>query len=104
MSYELSVTPDFFTGVDYIWSIKPSNYPKNCLQSLISLEKYEQKYFLAMIKDILNIDYTKDQEISESVYFDFLDKIRETNECKNLNTPVIVYIDKNHVYSIEVYD
>jgi hypothetical protein len=109
--YELSFSGDFFTGTEQIEDIQPSYNSKSCLQALISWSVYNPNSFKEMIKNVLSYEskiVVKDniyylEYIPDHIFYELLNKIHETNTCYNLNNPVLVYIDKNHEYSIYVY-
>ena len=101
MSYSLSFSQEFFTGSEQLEDIQPSARPENCLQAIISLPKREQ---VAIARDVLGSQHPVLYVTTESFPYDVLDKIRETDTCGDLCSPVEVYIDPEGYHSILVYD
>lgn len=105
--YELSFSEDFFTGFVPLENIEISDYPTSVFQALVSWAENARESFLEMLGDVLGQNYKEVWAkglIGETVFYELLDKIRETNTCENLNSPVLVYIDPNYEYSVKVYD
>ncbi len=102
MAYSLSFNREFFSGdgeVD-MYSIQPSNRPTSVLQAIISLSNEEKINIAKEVMESTNPEFYVD---SESFEFDVLEKVRETNTCSNLDTPVSVWIDPEGWYTVEVY-
>lgn len=105
MAYGLSFSEEFFTGdgeVD-VYDIEPSDKPTSVLQAIISMDANDK---LAMTRELFEMDEdaAKLYIDSESWGFDVLDKVRETDTCGDLSTPVDVWIDDNGRWVLDVYD
>lgn len=101
--YGLSFSEEFFSGdgsVD-IYEMEPSEYPTNVYQAIISLPHEEQ---VGIARDILNSINPEFYVDSEGFAFDVLDKVRETDLCDDLSSPVTVYVDPEQRYSVTVYE
>ena len=105
MSYGLSFSEEFFVGngeYDY-YKMPASATPTSVLQAVVTLDRDE----LSKIGvDVFG--YTQEvAEIwadSESCAMDIVDKVRQTDTCDSLQSPVNVYIDSDGFYSLSVYD
>ena len=102
MSFDLSFSNEFFTGTEQIEDIEVIEKPTNVLQSIISLHANDIDFFWEMVQDVFNIE--KMDYLPESLIIDILDKIRETNTCTDLSSPISVWIDSEGIYTLEVYD
>ncbi len=103
MSYSLSFSEEFYTDETFPYDTKKSKRPTNVYQAIISMPVSEVRQ---MAKDVFGI---KEDRFgywyhSESFGSDVLDKIRETDTCSNLDSPVRVWIDPEGNYSVLVYD
>jgi hypothetical protein len=101
MSYSLSFSEEFFTDETFPYDTTPSNRPTTVYQAIVSLPKAEQ---LAIARDVMNSPHPVLYVQSESFAADVLEKIRETDTCADLSSPVEVYIDAEGWYSVLVYD
>jgi hypothetical protein len=109
MSYELSFSPEFF----YEHSDFPevTETPCSVYESLHNFSVLDQITFNEMVKEVLGYDLVIKEVFDfgigaytyypENIIFDLIEKVKEYNECKNLNTPVEVCINEN--YSVKVY-
>jgi hypothetical protein len=105
MSYGLSFSEEFFTGngENDIYEMPPSEKPTNVLQAAVSLPPDQLQ---AIGQDVFGYDAESAQiwSTTESAAFEIVDKVRETDRCDDLSTPVTVYIDEEGYYSLTVYD
>jgi hypothetical protein len=101
MSYSLSFSDAFFTDESFPYETQPSERPTTVYQAIISLPKRDQ---LAIAREVLGSQHAVLHVMGESFACDVLDKIRETDTCANLDSPVEVYIDREGWYSLPVYD
>lgn len=101
MSFSLSFAEAFFTDETFPYDTEPSNHPTTVYQAIISLPKSEQ---VAIARDVLGSPHPYLYIKTESFACDVLDKVRETDTCDDLSSPVEVYIDKDGWHSVMVYD
>lgn len=99
--YGLSFSEEFFTGTEDIYAIQPSGRPTNVYQALLSLPKRDR---VGIARDVLKSPHPILATLCESFEFDVLEKIRETDLCDDLSSPVTVYIDPDQYYSVTIYD
>lgn len=107
MSYNLSFSEDFFTGDTEVENIHPSRRPTSILQALISMAHYDRKEFDVMLEDVMGESYAKvwaGKPVGETVWGDILDKARKVDTCRDLRSPVEVYLDNGGHHTVEVYD
>ena len=101
MSYSLSFSESFFTDESFPCDTQPSNRPTTVYQAIIGLPKAEQ---LAIARDVMKSPHPVLYVQSESFAADVLDRVRETDVCDDLSSPVEVYIDPEGWHSVLVYD
>ena len=101
MSYSLSFSEPFFADETSPYDMEPSHRPTTVYQAIISLPKAEQ---VAIAREVMKSPHPVPYVQSESFATDVLDKIRETDTCASLGSPVEVYIDPEGWYSVLVYD
>ncbi len=103
MSYELSFSEEFFTDETAPYDTEPSKRPTNVYQAIVSLSKKELREIGRKVLRIpaKNIAFWVD---SEGAAWEVLGKVRETNTCSNITTPVRVWIDSQGDYQLTVYD
>jgi hypothetical protein len=101
MAYGLSFSEAFFTGDTDVYYMKPSESPTNVFQAILSLPKKER---LGIARDVLKSPHPVMACMSDSFEFNVLDKIRETDLCDDLRSPITVYIDPDQNYSVTVYE
>ena len=101
MSYSLSFSPEFFTDETFPYDTEPSNRPTTVYQAILSLPKRDQ---VAIAREVLKSPHPVLHVMSESFAADVLDRVRETDSCADLSSPVEVYIDAEGWYSVLVYD
>ena len=95
MSYGLSFAPEFFWGDDSAENMKPSDRPTSVRQALSTLPDNQ---WAALARDLFGI------EPSELELDMVMQRILETNTCRNLDSPVEVFVDREGFYSILVYE
>ena len=93
MYYALSFADTFFWGEDL--RDRPNPRPTNVLQALISLPAERQA---ELARNVFEVE--PDQLEMEAVLL----KVVETNTCRNLDSPVEVFIDPAGDYTLLVYD
>mgnify|MGYP003343712177 CR=1 FL=1 len=101
MSYELSFGPEFFfaEGEPYDrneeYTEEEKNFPTSVYMALMAMPTEE---WFQLAEDVFGC--SGDFLTAETV----IDKIRETDSCQDLSSPVRVYIDEEGYYSVQVYD
>lgn len=103
--FSLSFSNEFFygDGTEDYYSMPPSERPTNVHQALVSLDDEERKN---IARDVLGakedcIEFYIHAETFES---DVMEKIKETDTCDTLSSPIRVYIDSEQNYSVKVYE
>ncbi len=101
--YGLSFSEEFFSGDDEVdlYNISPSERPTFVLQAIISLDRKVQ---IEIARDVMGASDPEFYVDDESFPFDVLERVRETDLCDSLESPITVYIDEDQVYSVEVYE
>lgn len=97
--FSLSFAPDFFdNGND-----SPSDRPTSVLQAIESLGDDTKR---DIARDVLKVNESLVEYTirSESFAHDVLAKVKETDKCVDLSSPVEVYIDPQGDYTVFVYD
>ena len=94
VSYALSFSPQFFLADDPD-VIKRSERPTCVYQALLSMR---QETWDAMARDVFGCDPARLDP------FTVMDKVRETDTCSNLDSPVQVWIDAEGWYDVLVYE
>ena len=94
MAYSLSFSEPFFCN-DEIDSIRSSEQPTSVYQAILSIQDHEWNQIAF---DVFGVDPEHLDPMA------VLDRIRETNTCSNLDSPVRVWIDKEGVYDVIVFD
>lgn len=99
MSYELSFSDDFFFAEGEPYDNPPdlSETPVSVWNAIVSMRELHPKEWADLARDVFN--EAPQYLLSEMVF----DKIKETNTCANLDTPVRVYIDPAGDYFVEVF-
>jgi len=101
MSYSLTFAEEFFADETFPYDTQPSDRPTTVYQAIISLPKAEQ---LAIAREVMKSPHPVLYVQSESFACDVLERVRETDTCADLTSPVEVYIDAEGWYSVLVYD
>jgi len=94
LSYALSFSPDFFCGGDPK-ATEPSPRPTSVCQAIASMSR---ETWDEMAHEVFRM---KPGDLDCGTV---LDKVRETNTCANLDSPVQVWIDEQGRYDVLVYD
>jgi hypothetical protein len=100
MSYSLSFSPEFFfaEGEPYDGGPEVSEAPISVWNAIESMRQLTPEDWADMARELFGVE--PEYLTPEAV----LEKIQETNTCRNLESPVEVYIDSEGNYSVEVYD
>jgi hypothetical protein len=94
MSYALSFAPEFFWGTVPLDELKPSNRPTSVCQALLSLPDDQ---WASLARDEFGVEPNAlDLEMA-------INRVIETDPCRNLDTPVEVFIDQDGFHSVLVY-
>lgn len=101
--YGLSFSEEFFNGTEDYFDIEPSDRPTSVLQALVSLD---EQVCRDIARDVLGVaeDCIEFAIRSETFEHDVMEKIRETDLCDTLSSPITVYIDSDQNYSVTVYE
>ena len=96
MAFGLSFSEEFFTGDDGCDCPEPSDRPTNVRQALASMsdDKWNE-----MVKEVFP---DRDPECVD--LDDVMTKVRQTDTCGDMSTPVVVWIDSEGFYTVDVYD
>ena len=97
MAYALSFAPEFFWGDG---SIAPEDLPRSdqptCVyQAILSLPDDQ---WAALARDVF--DCKPDDLDPETV----LCRVQETNTCRNLDSPVEIYVDPDGYYTLFIHE
>ena len=95
MSYALSFAPEFFWGDQPARESTPSDRPTSVCQALASLPDNE---WAVLARDLFG---TEPSDLELDIV---MQRVLETNTCRNLDSPVEVYIDREGFHSILVYE
>jgi len=98
MAYELSFAPEFFVGPhDHDGSIDFDNLeePTSVYQALMAMSEEE---FAEMTYEVFGVE---PDLVDINVV---MQKIRETDTCGDLRSPVDVWIDEEGYYTVNVYE
>ena len=97
--YDLSFSQEFF------WN--NSEHPEvtdkasSIYEALFNLSLNNRDELNGIIKDVLGYDVKKLLALPETIFHELTSKAIEYNTCRNLNSPVEVFINEN--YSVFVY-
>lgn len=99
MSYELSFSPEFFLSEGEPYDRGPySDAEKSRPTSVyMAIQNMDSEQWASLAREVFDTD--PDYLTPEAV----LERIEETNTCRNLSTPVEVYIDPDGYHSVHVY-
>lgn len=96
--FELSFAPEFFVGphdLDQSVDLSPSNKkPSSVYQAIHAMS---EEGFAEMARDVFGCD----PDFVDA--FMVLAKIQETNTCRDLRSPVEVWIDEEGWHTVSVY-
>ena len=101
MSYSLSFSNEFFADETCPYDTEPSDRPTNVYQAIVSLPKAIK---VEIAREVLKLEHPVMAINTESFDWEVLDKIRETDTCGTLSSPVDVWIDSEGWYTVDVYD
>jgi len=105
MSYDLSFSEEFFSGDGETPTdmIEPSDRPTSVYQAALSIPEEDA---LLMAREVFGYGYQAAYfwVASESFAHDVLTKVRETNTCTDLRSPVEVWIDPEGYHTLRVHD
>lgn len=96
MSYELSFSPEFFFGDN---DDDPALHPTTVRAAVFAFQKRQPDGWIAMCEEVFP-NVPVDRVDVEMV----MSKIRDTNSCSDLRSPVSVWIDEHGWYQVLVYD
>ena len=94
MPYALSFSEDFFCDGDPE-EVRPSHWPTSVYQAILSMRRAKWNEIAREVFDV---------ESDRLDPFILLDRIRQTNTCSNLESPVQVWIDHAGWYDLLVHD
>jgi hypothetical protein len=99
-SYELSFSPEFFfaEGEPYD-ALSDTKRPVSVWAAIEGMRLHHPEQWAELAKEVFGLD-NPEYLTSETV----MDKIRETNTCGTLSSPVDVYIDPEGWFTVDVYD
>lgn len=96
MAFDLSFSPEFFIGPHDLDGVEfDKERPTSVYQAIQAMD---DERFAEMAREVF--DCEPDFVDIEMV----LTKIQETNTCRDLRSPVEVYIDPEGYFSVEVHD
>lgn len=94
MSYALSFAPEFFWGRVPVEKMKPSDRPRSVYQAILSLT---DEQWASLARGEFGVE-PNDLDV-ETV----MQRVIETDRCRNLDAPVEVYIDRDGSFSVVVH-
>jgi hypothetical protein len=94
MAYSLSFSPEFFCVGDRD-SIRPSGRPTSVYQAIVSMRA---DTWAQIASDVFCVEPDRLDP------WTVLEKVRRTDTCSNLDSPVHVWIDEEGFYGVDVYD
>lgn len=100
MSFSLCFGPEFFfaEGEPYDGGPEASERPISVWHAIESMRQLDPEQWADMASEVFGVE--PEVLTAETV----LEKIQETNSCRDLSSPVEVYIDEDGWFSVEVYD
>ncbi len=100
MSYSLSFSPEFFfnEGEPYDGGPEPSQRPTSVWHAVESMRVLEPERWRDLAQDVFGTE--PEFLTAETV----LERIEATNSCRDLSSPVEVYIDADGWHSVRVYE
>ncbi len=94
VAYSLSFSEAFYCDGD-LDAIRPSKRPLSVYQAILSIRRGEWEQ---IARDVFGAHPDRLDPLA------VLDRIRETNTCSNLESPVWVWIDRDGDYQVPVHD
>ena len=103
MSYELCFSESLFTGED---ETEITDKPRSILEAIENMPLDEKIEMTQELFPHLRGQHfgARNYVMSDSWSWDILDIVRKTNACRDLRSPVKVYIDDQFFFSVDVYD
>ena len=94
MSYAPSFAPEFFWGKVPVEKLKPSDRPRSVYQAILRLSDQQ---WASLARELFRIE-PNNLDV-ETV----MQRVIETNTCRNLDPPVEIWIDQDGYFSVLVY-
>jgi len=94
MSYALSFALEFIWGKVPVEKMKPSDRPTSVYQAILSLT---DEQWASLARELFGIE-PNNLDV-ETV----IQRVVETNTCRNLDPPVEIWIDQDGFFSVLVY-
>ena len=94
MPYALSFSEDFFCNGNPE-EVRPSDWPTSVYQAILSMS---QAKWNEIAREVFHVESNRLDPLT------VLHRIRQTNTCSNLESPVQVWIDREGFYELLVYD
>ena len=105
MSFELSFAESFFSGDGFDPDHEKTDHVLGCIYDRFDNDR---DWFIEMVTECLDVKFAHTLEgyehLPEWLAHAILDKVRDTNTCRDLRTPIEVYIDKEGYYTLLVDD
>ena len=103
MACGLSFTEAFFSGECELDTIEKSDRPTSVYQAALSLERSRA---IEIGREVFGYDQATAEfwADSESMPFDIVEKVRETDTCGDLSSPVDVWIDPEGWYTLNIHE
>ena len=100
MSYELSFADEFFTGTGE--DLVPSDKPTSVRQAALSLDTRSR---LDILVDVFGMESDTAEIVSDDDFMQWVvDRVRKTDTCSDISSPVAVWIDAKGDWKLEIYD
>ena len=97
MAFDLSFSPEFFYAPHDLDGVPPKD-PKRPVSVYQAIKTMSDEDWKRLAEEVFECN---PEHLAVSTV---MDKIVETNTCRDLRTPVEVYIDDEGYHSVEVYD
>ena len=94
MSYALSFAPEFFWGKGSAKKMKPSDRPTSVYQAILSLT---DEQWASLARNQFGVE-PNDLDVEQVIQ-----RVIETDTCRNLDPPVEVWIDRDGRFTALVY-
>jgi hypothetical protein len=102
MSYELSFSPEFFYAEHDDHFGGETERPTTVYAAIRTLKHFYPERWEAMCEEVFPKVPKANRDVIDADMV--MEKIRETNSCRNLRAPVEVYIDEHGWHSVTVYE
>jgi hypothetical protein len=103
MAYGLSFSDSFFFGEAPLDEMETSDKPTSVLQAIISMER-EASISLALEVFGETADSAPIAIDAEDWPYRVLERIKETDTCGDLSSPVDVWIDEEGWWTLDIYE